>query len=234
MKKTVIITGGSSGYGLAAAGAFKRAGYTVLITARHEDALQSAQKASGADYIFVQDVTDYDGWLRLKAFAAQKLGVVDVLVNNAGGGIRIKPVEEQTRETIDQSIALNLTAVIYSANVFVPQMKARKRGTMINVTSVCATHAWPSWSVYAAAKSGVRSFTKGMQTELQPFGVRATCIIPASCGTNFSKSAGTPAGVHSLTADDIANTILYAAELPETAIMEEVTVWGMSQMVQPL
>ena len=85
MNKTVIITGGTSGYGLATAKAFKEKGYTVLITGRNLQRLQKAQKETGADYVFVQDVKDYEGWKALKEFAMEKMGKVDVLVNNAGG-----------------------------------------------------------------------------------------------------------------------------------------------------
>ena len=220
MKKTAIITGASSGYGLAMAKAFKDAGFTVLITARSEQGLRQAQEQTGADFIFAQDVTDYAGW--------------DVLVNNAGGGLSIKPIEAQSKETIDAIVALNLNSVMYAANVFAPQMKARKSGTIINIASVCATHAWADWSVYAAAKAGVRNFTKGLQVELQPYGVRATCIIPASASTGFQAAAGIGETQDSLAAEDIAGATLYAATLPERAICEEITVWGMSQMVQPL
>ena len=135
---------------------------------------------------------------------------------------------------IDAIVALNLNSVMYAAHVFAPQMKARRRGTIINIASVCATHAWADWSVYAAAKAGVRSFTKGLQVELQPHGVRATCIIPASASTGFQAAAGIGETRDSLTAEDVAGAALYAATLPERAICEELTVWGMSQTVQPL
>jgi len=234
MKKTVIVTGGTSGYGLATAKAFKEAGYTVLITARHQDALEKAQKESGADYIFVQDVTDYGSWLGLRSFAEQTLGEVDVLVNNAGGGISIKPIEEQSKEAIDAILSLNLASVMYGASFFAKQMKERGCGTIINVSSVCATHAWANWSVYAAAKAGVRNFTKGLQVELQPYGVRATCVIPASASTGFQSAAAIGETQDSLQPEDIASAILSAAEMPSRAIVEEITVWGMSQQVQPL
>lgn len=234
MSKTVIITGGSSGYGLATAKVFKDAGYTVLITARSEENLKAAQKATGADYIFVQDVKSYDGWLALRDFAKEKLGDIDVLVNNAGGGISILPIEEQSREIIDEVIALNLSSVMYAAQVFTPDMKKRGSGTIVNISSVCATHAWENWSVYAAAKAGVLNFTKGLQVELQPYGVRATCVIPASASTGFQSAAKLGETKDSLQTEDIANTVFFVSELPSRAIVEDVTVWGMSQMVQPL
>jgi NADP-dependent 3-hydroxy acid dehydrogenase YdfG len=234
MNKRVIITGGTSGYGLATAKMFKENGFTVLITARHADALAKAQAAGAADYVFVQDVSRMADWQALYAFAHEKMGGVDILVNNAGGGLSIKPIEEQSEEAIDAIIKLNLNSVMYAANVFVPEMKERKSGTIINISSVCATHAWADWSVYAAAKAGVLNFTKGLQVELQPHGVRATCIIPASASTGFQSAAGIGETVDSLSCDDIASAVYYAATLPARAIVEEMTVWGMSQMVQPL
>ena len=234
MKKTVIITGGTSGYGLATAKAFKKAGYVTLITGRNEERLLRAQKECGADYIFVQDVTRYEDWQGLFAYATQTLGALDVLVNNAGGGVAIRPIEEQTKEIIDEVVALNLTSVMYAAQVFASDMKARGTGTIVNIASVCATHAWANWSVYAAAKAGVLNFTKGLQVELQPFGVRATCVIPASASTGFQTAAGLAQTSDSLQTEDVANTVLFVAELPARAIVEDVTVWGMSQTVQPL
>jgi NADP-dependent 3-hydroxy acid dehydrogenase YdfG len=234
MNKTVIITGGTAGYGLATAKAFKKAGYTTLITGRDLSRLEKAQKESGADFIFVQDVKCYDGWVELKKYADVVLGKLDVLVNNAGGGVAIRPIEEQTKETIDEIIALNLNSVMYASQIFAADMKSRGYGTIINISSVCATHAWANWSVYAAAKAGVLNFTKGLQTELQPFGVRASCVIPASASTNFQSAASLGETNDSLQTDDIASTVLFVAEMPPRAIVEDVTVWGISQAVQPL
>ena len=234
MNKTVIITGGTGGYGLATAKAFKKAGYTTLITGRDLSRLEKAQKESGADFIFVQDVKSYDGWVELKKYADVVLGKLDVLVNNAGGGVAIRPIEEQTKETIDEIIALNLNSVMYASQIFAADMKSRGTGTIINISSVCATHAWANWSVYAAAKAGVLNFTKGLQTELQPFGVRASCVIPASASTNFQSAASLGETNDSLQTDDIASTVLFVAEMPPRAIVEDVTVWGISQAVQPL
>lgn len=234
MSKIAVITGGTSGYGLATAKAFKKAGYITVITARSKEDLERAQKETGADYTYVQDVTKYSNWLGLYGFLQNMVGTPDVLVNNAGGGISICPIEEQTQETIDNIVALNLTSVMYAAQVFAPDMKARGSGTIINIASVCATHAWANWSVYAAAKAGVLSFTKGLQVELQPFGVRASCVIPASASTGFQSAAGIGETADSLQTEDVASTVLFVAELPARALVEDVTVWGMSQTVQPL
>ena len=73
-----------------------------------------------------------------------------------------------------------------------------------------------------------------LQVELQPFGVRASCVIPASASTGFQKAANLNETQDSLSVEDIAETVVFVAEMPERAIVEDVTVWGMSQTVQPL
>lgn len=234
MKKTAVITGGTSGYGLATAKSFKQKGYVVLITGRSQERLLKAQAETGADFIFQQDVKNYSDWVALKDFALKKLQKIDVVVNNAGGGVAIQPIEQQEKEMIDETLALNLSSVMYSANVFTPVFKNQKSGTFINVSSVCAKHAWANWSVYAAAKAGVLNFTKGLHVELQPYGIRAVCVIPASASTGFQSACGIGETNDSLQTEDLANTILYVAEMPMRAVVEEVTVWGMSQIVQPL
>jgi len=113
-------------------------------------------------------------------------------------------------------------------------MKTQKDGIIINISSVCARHAWGGWSVYAAAKAGVLNFTKGLYVEMRPHGVRATCIIPAAASTGFQSGAGIGEENQTLTPDDIANAVFYAATQPKGVVVEEMTVWGTSQDVQPL
>jgi len=113
-------------------------------------------------------------------------------------------------------------------------MKAQGDGIIINLASVCARHCWGGWSVYAAAKAGVLNFTKGLYVELQPYGVRATCIIPGSVSTGFQSSAGIDEVTQSIRPIDIANAIFYAANQPKGVVVEEMTVWGTSQVVEPM
>lgn len=231
---TVIITGATSGFGLATAKKFKENSFNVIITARNETKLKEVQKQINADYYFVQDVTKYNSWIELLKFTKEKFGKLDVLVNNAGAGLYITPIEQHTEQTIRDIIDLNLNSVIYSANVFAQLFKQQKSGTIVNLSSVCATHAWSDWSVYASAKAGVLNFTKGLQTELQPYGVRATCVIPASASTGFQKAARIGETCDSLSPDDIASAVYFVSTIPKSAICEDITVWGMSQLVQPL
>ena len=234
MNKIVIVTGATSGYGLATAKKFKEMGDTVIIASRNAEKVERVVKEFGFQDGFVIDVTCYQKWLELKAYVMEKYGRLDVLVNNAGCGVAIVDTTEQTRENIDKTIAINLNSVIYGSSIFGEVMKAQGDGIIINISSVCAKHAWGGWSVYAAAKAGVLNFTKGLYVELQPYGVRATCIIPASASTDFQKNAGIDEVVQSLTTEDIANAVYYAASQPKGVVVEEMTVWGTAQVVVPL
>lgn len=162
--QVVLITGGSQGYGKAAAKAFVQAGATVVIAARGEEKLQQAQRETGSAGYISMDVTRPDDWEN-KALPVieRRYGRLDMLINNAGGGVAIAELTNQTPEQINTSIALNLNSVIYGSRTFAPMMKRQKSGTIINVASVCAKHAWPGWSVYAAAKWGVLGFSKPLR-----------------------------------------------------------------------
>lgn len=234
MSKIVLVTGASSGYGKATAKAFKDNGDVVIIAARNEDKLSAAQKEIGADLSVKMDVTIPQDWDKIVNIIKEKYGRLDILVNNAGGGITIKEVSEQSIEEIDAVIKLNLNSVIYGCRAFADMMKEQKSGTMINISSVCARHCWPTWSVYAAAKAGVLNFSKGMYLEMQPYNVRVSCVVPSSASTGFQSACGIGETTDKLLPEDIAQTVLYIANLPQRAVVEDVTVWGIDKEINPL
>lgn len=231
--KIVFITGGTSGYGKAMAKRFAQEGARVIIAARKQEELDAVSREIGCDALRM-DVTDFAAWHSARAYVEEKYGRLDVLINNAGGGVAIKPVAEQTKVEIDRAILLNLNSVIYAANTFAPLFMAQRAGTILNMSSVCARQCWPEWSVYAAAKAGVLNFSKGLYTELQPYGVRVTCLIPAAASTGFQKASGISEVNNILGTDDIAQTALFICKLPPRAVVEDVTVWGIDQVVNPL
>lgn len=234
MKRIVLITGATSGYGLATAKKFKEEGDTVVIASRDPEKVERTVKEYGFEKGYVLDVTDFGAWEELKTQIMKDFGRLDVLVNNAGAGIKITPTVEQTKESIDSIIALNLTSSIYAANVLAPIMIEQKDGVIINVSSICARHAWPDWTVYGCAKAGMLSFSKGLYCELQPYGIRVTCVMPGQASTGFQKGAGIGGVVESLRSEDIANAVLFCANQPKSVVIEDVSVWGTSQVVQPL
>ena len=234
MSRIVLITGASSGYGKATAKAFKDNGDTVIMTARNIEKLEKARTEVGGDFAFVLDVTKPEDWETAVKTVKDKYGRLDILVNNAGGGVAIKEVSEFTTDEIDTTIKLNLNSVIYGCRAFADMMKEQQCGTMINISSVCARQCWPTWSVYAAAKAGVLNFSKGMYLEMQPHNVRVTCVVPSSASTGFQSSCGIGETTDKLLPEDIAETVLYIANLPQRAVVEDVTVWGIDKQVNPL
>ena len=113
-------------------------------------------------------------------------------------------------------------------------MKEQGEGTIINIASVCAKHAWPKWNIYAAAKWGVLGFSKALYVELQPYHVRVTCIMPGLSSTNFQASAGKNPINSLLSPDDLAEVIVNICALPKHVVIEETIVWGIDQVVNPL
>jgi len=236
MKNDVIlITGGSSGYGKATAEMFAKNGAKVIITGRNADTLNAVAAEIGAE-AFVADATNPADWARLYDHIVEKYGKLDMLVNNAGGGVAIKEVADISIEEIDKTISLNLNSVLYGCHTFAPLFINQKGGTIVNVSSVCAKQAWKGWTTYAASKWGVLGLTKGLTTELGPHGVRVTCIVPGAGATNFDANANfTGRGaVPAFKAENFAQVIYDLYNLPKTVWIEETTVWGIDQVVVPL
>ena len=234
MSKIVLITGASSGYGKAMARAFKDNGDTVIMTARNFEKLEATCVEIGGDLAIPMDVTKSDDWEKIVTTIKDKYGRLDILINNAGGGVTIKEVSKFTIEEIDETIRLNLNSVIYGCRAFADMMKEQKSGTMINISSVCARQCWPTWSVYTAAKAGVLNFSKGMYLEMQPYNVRVSCVVPSSASTGFQSACGISETTDKLMPEDIAETVLYIANLPQRAVVEDVTVWGIDKQINPL
>ncbi len=237
--QVALVTGGTSGYGKATAKLLVEEGVKVIIASfDSEDVLQSVQQEIGCDSYFHMNVIKPEDWEAVYDFVRSKYDRLDMLLNIAGGGVSVVDTAEQPLDKIDYNIKLNLYNVIYGSRIFAPMMRSQKRGTIINFASVCAKAAWPGWSVYAAAKWGVLGFSKGLYTELQPDNIRVTCVIPAAASTGFQKATS---GVNpaefaelKLRPEDVAQVVVDTCKLPPHVVVEEVTVWGIDQVVVPL
>lgn len=233
--QTAIVTGGSRGYGAGIAEALIVAGANVWITGRNEERLTATAERIGAK-AFVADVADGAAWDRLVEAVQSDAGSLDILINNAGEGVRISATAEQTDEDILQSIASNLTGSILGCRRAAKIMTEQKSGLIINVGSVCAKHAWPNWGIYSAAKAGMLQFTRCLLIELRPHGVRVTSVIPSWGQTEFTESAGLgsrdpevlPKCIDPL---ELGELIVQIARQPAHLVTEEITLWP---MVQPM
>jgi NADP-dependent 3-hydroxy acid dehydrogenase YdfG len=207
----------------------------VIILSRSEEKLKKALVETGAEGYIAMDATHSEDWESIAyPYIQQKYGKLDVLVNNAGGAVQLGDVVDMSSETVDRIISLNLNSAIYGAKTFAGMMMAQKSGTIVNVASACAKHAWPGWSVYAAAKWGVLGFSKNLYVDLQPYGVRVSCLIPGAGATDFMKHAGAPDAEVNLTAEDVGRAMFHVATLPDHLVVEEMIIWGSDQRVVPL
>lgn len=232
---SVIVTGGSSGYGAGIADAFVKAGARVWITGRNEARLHETAQRLGATP-FVADVADGEAWDRLVAGVLAQTGRLDVLINNAGEGVHIGPASEQTDEAISRSLASNLTGTMLGCRRAAAIMQKQGSGLIVNIGSACSTHAWPGWSVYSAAKAGLLMFTRCLLTELRPHGVRVTSVLPSWGQTDFTGAANLPPREPDVLAQCISPTelgrlIVQTAQLPAHLVAEEIKLWP---MVQPM
>jgi len=231
--KVALVTGGSQGYGRSIAEKLVKEGVKVIIAALGKESLEMTKMEIGCEDLLVMDVTLPEYWDLAAERILSKYGTLDILINNAGGAVKLKNVIDLSLEEIDSIIKLNLNSVVYSCRVFGKIMKKKRSGTILNIASVCATHAWPAYSVYGAAKAGVLEFSKGLYSELQPYGVRVTCMIPGAGATDFMKHAGAENMNVRLQAEDVAEAVVSVCRLPDHVVVEEMTLWGIDQAVIP-
>jgi NAD(P)-dependent dehydrogenase (short-subunit alcohol dehydrogenase family) len=232
---TIIVTGGSRGYGAGIAEAFVKAGARVWITGRSQDKLQEIANRIGATP-FVADVADGGAWDRLMAEVIEQTGRLDVLINNAGEGVKIGPASEQTDDAIAQSLASNLTGAMLGCSRAAAIMQKQGGGLIVNIGSACSTHAWPGWSVYSAAKAGLLMFTRCLLMELRPYGVRVTSVLPSWGQTDFTEAANLPPRdpavlEQCISPADLGQLLVQIAQLPAHLVAEEIKLWP---MVQPM
>ncbi|MEW6357249.1 MAG: SDR family oxidoreductase [Planctomycetota bacterium] len=235
---TAIVTGGSKGYGAGIAEELKKQGVEVWITGRDKEALKETARRIGVRP-FRADVTRSKDWDRLFDEVMDKAGKLDILVNNAGAGIKIAPLTETSDDEISESIAVNLTGALLGCKRAAEVMKKQKSGTIINVSSVCATQAWPSFVAYSAAKAGLVQGTKCLYNELRESGVRVTSVIPSWGATSFAKAAGLPMRDAKTLAKciqplELGRLIVQICSLPAHLVIQEVILWPMIQEVVPL
>ena len=232
-----IVTGGSGGFGAGIARALARRGAKVWITGRDEAALNRVADETGAVPV-VADVTSGADWDRLFSLAGDDVGI---LVNNAGAGVRIAPLAEQSDSEISTAVNVNLTGAIMGCARAAERMSRLGRGAIVNISSVCAFHAWPGWSVYTAAKAGLSKFSHALHTEMRPHGVRVFCLAPSWGSTGFNRAAGI-AGVSEdpelaakcISPDEIGRLVVTLLETPDHLTVPDITLQPMIQDIQPM
>ncbi|AYG64631.1 MULTISPECIES: SDR family oxidoreductase [unclassified Rhizobium] len=180
---TILITGCSSGFGLETAKLFLERGWEVIATMRtpNKDLLPASERLR----VLALDVTDPTSI----AQAVEAAGRIDVLVNNAGFGAP-SPVELTAPETVQALFQTNTIGTLAMVQAVVPQMRRRRAGVVINVTSTVTVKTLSVVGVYRASKAAVNAFTESLAVEMEPFGVRVHIVLPGrSPETSFGANA---------------------------------------------
>src|ERR1019366_7043104 len=227
--RNAIVTGSTSGIGLAIARALAKEGANIVINGMGDAAAIEAERAAiekefgVAAFYSGADMTKPDEIRAMVKEAETKLGPVDILVNNAGVQ-HVAPIEEFPRENWDMIIAINLSAAFHAMAAAIPGMKARKWGRILSTASAHSLVASPFKSAYVTAKHGIAGLTKTAALELAPFGVTVNCVSPGYVWTPLVEKQipDTMASRH-LTREQVIKDVLLAAQpTKEFVTVEEI------------
>lgn len=224
---TALITGGSSGIGLAIAKTLVDAGAKVAITGRGQTSLEKAAKAINAHSI-VADVSSEEDVKRTYREFFQKFDHLDILVNNAGVGVRASLAEMDTAK-FDAIFQTNVRGTMLMSREAAKHFIQRKSGNIVNLGSTAAVRGAANGTAYYGSKFAVRGMTECWRAELRPHNVRVFLVNPSEVLTNFAASAGFSQDDDNptkLQSEDIAHAVKTALEMHDRGFTPELTVFA--------
>jgi NAD(P)-dependent dehydrogenase (short-subunit alcohol dehydrogenase family) len=174
--RAAIVTGGGTGIGAAVARRLGADGYAVVLVGRRSEPLEAVASELEAAAVVTADVGEPSEVERIVATAVERFGGVDVLVNNAGIGDS-RAVLDETPESWDETLRINLTGAFLMARAALPQLIER-RGSIVNVSSINGLVAGPGWASYNVSKAGLVMLTRSLAVDYGPQGVRSNCVCP--------------------------------------------------------
>jgi NADP-dependent 3-hydroxy acid dehydrogenase YdfG len=228
--RTAIITGASSGIGKATALAFAKAGINLALVGRSQEKLTAVAEAAEAVGVkaktYVVDLSILDRVSAEMAAIGSDWDNVDILVNNAGMAYT-NPIVDTTLADWQKVIDLNLTSVFQCIQGVLPQMRQQKSGIIANISSIAAKQVFPNWGTYSVSKFGLMALTQAVAGEERANGIRVTAICPGSVNTPLWDTATVQADFDRsamLTAEMVAEAVLYAVLAPAGAVVEEIVI----------
>ncbi|HYJ34256.1 MAG TPA: SDR family NAD(P)-dependent oxidoreductase [Candidatus Binatia bacterium] len=239
--RRALVTGATSGFGLAIARRFAAEGARVVLTGRREDRLRAAAdelRAQGADATALAfDVRDRAAVER--ALADKELvGSLDIVVNNAGLAAGLDPVQTADPDDWERMIDTNVKGLLWVTRAVLPAMIAKTRGDVVNIGSVAGHQAYGGGSVYAATKFAVRAITEALRYDVLGTGVRVMNVEPGLAETEFSlvrfhgdeaRARAVYRGVRPLTAEDVADAVAWAVTRPAHVNVQEILLMPTDQ-----
>lgn len=242
MNKIVLITGATSGIGLACAKKFAENGDKLILTGRNGQRLAEISNSLKEKNVKVLtlafDVRDREAAIQSFNNLPEEWKEIDVLVNNAGLALGLEPEYEGSLEDWETMIDTNIKGLLTMTRLVVPGMVKRNRGHIINVGSIAGDAAYAGGNVYCATKAAVKAITDGLRIDVAHTAIRVTNLKPGLVETNFSntrfhgdtdRAAKVYEGIKPLIGDDIADVAVYAANAPEHVQIAEVTILATHQ-----
>jgi NAD(P)-dependent dehydrogenase (short-subunit alcohol dehydrogenase family) len=217
---SALVTGGSSGIGLAIARMLREEGFDLTIASRTKEKIEAAAAEIGAHAV-AADMGKEDDCIRAVAEHAQHFGGMDVLVNSAGIGIA-GTVESVEAKHIDLQLGVNLRGLLLVTREAIPLLK-KSRGWIVNLASIAGTAATPGLTVYGATKAAVIAITRSQNAELDGDGVRSIAICPGFVDTPMAEWSGLP-GDEMIQPEDCAEIVRMCLRLSPNARIPQVVV----------
>ncbi len=243
MKKTILVTGATSGLGKAIAEKFAAADYNCIITGRRKQRLEElAATLSSNNNIKVLplafDVSKKEEALNAINNLSEEWRNIDVLVNNAGLAAGRDAFDEASLDDWETMIDTNVKGLLYMSKAVIPLMKKNKKGHIINIGSTASKEVYKDGNVYCATKFAVNAISQAQRIDLLPHRIKVTCINPGAVDTEFSivrfkgdtqKADAVYEGYEPLHAEDVADTIFYCATLPAHVCINDLVMTCLSQ-----
>ncbi|MVM36172.1 SDR family NAD(P)-dependent oxidoreductase [Spirosoma sp. HMF4905] len=241
MSRIALITGATSGIGRATAEAFADLDFRLILCGRRQERLDELQERLSQQTAVTTLTFDVRNWLEVDdaiRTLPEEWQAIDILVNSAGNAYGMSPIQDGEPDDWDLMIDGNVQGLLYVSKAIMPGMVARQRGHIVNLSSVAGKETYANGAVYCASKAAVEAISTGMRLDLTQHGIKVTNIAPGAVETEFSvvrfkgdaeRAAKVYAGFTPLTAEDIADTIVFAVTAPAHVTIADMTILAGAQ-----
>ena len=243
IKKIILISGATSGFGKATAELFAKNNYNLILTGRREDRLQKIAKDLSEQYNvevlpLCFDIRDQKAVEKAILSLGESWKNIDVLLNNAGLASGFGLIQDGEIDDWEKMIDTNVKGLLYLSKAIMPLMIANKSGHIINIGSTAGKEVYLNGNVYCATKHAVDAISKSMRIDLLQHGIKVTQICPGAAETEFSevrfhgdkeRAKNVYKGYQPMTAEDIASLIYFAATLPSHLCINDLVVTSLAQ-----